>query len=116
MELTHGHSDRHHASAILITIVSGLLSKSMLVPMRHVIDNFHQISKGHYDVTFDKSSSDEIKELSDAAETMVHNITSLTAHLVDEQKKVSEEQMRVLQNQINPHFLNNVLQSIKHWP
>ncbi|SFS79344.1 two-component system, sensor histidine kinase YesM [Halolactibacillus miurensis] len=101
------------ASAILITIVSGLLSKSMLVPMRHVIDNFHQISKGHYDVTFDKSSSDEIKELSDAAETMVHNITSLTAHLVDEQKKVSEEQMRVLQNQINPHFLNNVLQSIK---
>lgn len=100
-------------SAIIITLVSGMLSKSILVPINQLMNNFNRISKGDYDVIFDKTSSEEIKELSESAETMVNNMTSLTAHLVDEQKKVAQEQMRVLQNQINPHFLNNVLQSIK---
>lgn len=32
---------------------------------------------------------------------------------MEEEKKLSEEQLRALQHQINPHFLNNVLQLIK---
>lgn len=33
--------------------------------------------------------------------------------LILEKEKVAQEQLKALQHQINPHFLNNVLQTIK---
>lgn len=38
---------------------------------------------------------------------------SLSEKLVEEERKLSDERLRVLQHQINPHFLNNVHQMIK---
>nr|WP_247682000.1 histidine kinase [Paenibacillus sp. Marseille-P2973] len=44
---------------------------------------------------------------------MLKNINQLTDEVVEEQRRLATEQLKVLQHQINPHFLNNVLQSIK---
>ncbi|QCJ40806.1 HAMP domain-containing protein [Bacillus sp. S3] len=100
-------------SAIIIAIVSGVISKTILNPVNQLIRSFNKIANGDYSVTFEKNSSEEISMLSRTAENMIQNMLKLSDEVLLEQKKLSKEQMRALQNQINPHFLNNVLQSIK---
>ncbi|WP_423334949.1 sensor histidine kinase [Neobacillus sp. 19] len=100
-------------SGIIIAIVSGVISKTILNPVNQLIRSFNKIANGDYSVTFEKNSSEEISMLSRTAENMIQNMLKLSDEVLLEQKKLSKEQMRALQNQINPHFLNNVLQSIK---
>ncbi|MEC1525832.1 histidine kinase [Neobacillus niacini] len=100
-------------SGIIIAIVSGLISKTILNPVNLLIGKFNRIADGDYSVTFEENSSEEIQKLSKTAEYMIHNMLALSDEVLLEQKKLAKEQMRVLQHQINPHFLNNVLQSIK---
>lgn len=44
---------------------------------------------------------------------MLKKNDQLTAEIVEESKQRVQAQMRALQHQINPHFLNNILQSLK---
>jgi two-component system sensor histidine kinase YesM len=55
----------------------------------------------------------ELDQLVLTSQQMVESISRLKNDIVDEQKKLAREQVKALQHQINPHFLNNVLQSIK---
>ncbi|AIF45588.1 sensor histidine kinase [Virgibacillus sp. SK37] len=100
-------------SSIIITSVSGMISKTILVPMNRLIIKFNRIAEGDYSVRFEENSSEEINKLSHSAEHMIQNMTALSDKVLLEQKRLSKEQMKALQHQINPHFLNNVLQSIK---
>lgn len=98
---------------IIITLVSTTISKTILNPMNQLIRKFNQVAKGDYSVKFEESNSEEITKLSYTAEYMIDNIVKLSKEVLIEQEKFSNMQMKVLQNQINPHFLNNVLQTIK---
>lgn len=100
-------------SGILIPIISGVISKNILIPVNQLVRSFNRITIGDYSVSFPKNSTEEIAVLSDTAENMIQNLLRLSDKLLHEEKKLSEAQLRELQNQINPHFLNNVLQSIK---
>lgn len=100
-------------SGIVITFISGVISKNLLIPVNQLVRGFNRITIGDYSVSFPKDSTEEIAVLSKTAENMIQNMLRLSDKLVQEEKKLSEAQLRELQNQINPHFLNNVLQSIK---
>lgn len=100
-------------ACILVLISSDLISRSILTPMKGLIANFKNIASGNHQVIFKETKSIEINSISATAEHMLKNINQLTSDVLEEQRKLSMEQLKVLQNQINPHFLNNVLQSIK---
>lgn len=100
-------------ACILVIMLSGLISKSILNPMQRLLQRFNQIASGRRDISFKESKSKEINLISETAEHMLKNINQLTDDIVEEQKRLASEQLKVLQHQINPHFLNNVLQSIK---
>ncbi len=101
-------------AAILLTLfLAGKISGWLMRPMNRLIEECNQISKGEEHVEFSRKESLEVSFLSDTIKKMVENIVSLTKRSVEEEKKLAEEKMRVLQHQINPHFLNNVLQAIK---
>lgn len=99
--------------SILVVILASIISQSILVPIKQLVRKFKQIGQGDFDVKFNKSGSEEIDYLSKTAGHMVKSIIDLSGEVLAEQKKLSEEQLKVLQHQINPHFINNVLQSIK---
>lgn len=100
-------------ACILVVMLSGLISKSILNPMQRLLQRFNQIASGRRDVSFKESKSMEINLIAETADNMLKNINQLTDDVVEEQKRLATEQLKVLQHQINPHFLNNVLQSIK---
>jgi two-component system sensor histidine kinase YesM len=105
-------------AAILISIgavvvLSLLISKSILIPIDRLVGSFNQIARGKTDVSFQQSGSREVNLLAQTAQEMLERINLLSRDLIQKQKQFSQEQLKVLQHQINPHFLNNTLQSIK---
>lgn len=100
-------------ACILVVILSGLISKSILNPMQSLLQRFNQIASGRRDISFKESRSMEINLIAKTADHMLKNINQLSDDVIEEQKRLATEQLKVLQHQINPHFLNNVLQSIK---
>lgn len=97
----------------LIAYLSKKVSQSVLRPMNMLVEECNQVSRGNYDVDFREKPSEELSVLSDTIRDMVRNVVNLSEKVVDEERKLSDEKLRVLQHQINPHFLNNVLQTIK---
>lgn len=57
-------------------------------------------------------AEDEIGYLKDAYNTMLVEINELIAELIEKEKSIQQAEMDVLQEQIKPHFLYNILSSI----
>lgn len=98
---------------LMVSIASRIVSKSILTPLNRLVIRCNRVAEGDYQSPFEDGKSVEINFLSVNIQSMVENIVSLSHQLVEEEKKLSEERLRTLQHQINPHFLNNVLQTIK---
>lgn len=56
--------------------------------------------------------SKEVVELNDSFKALIERINDLTKKLIHEQEEQRKSELRALQNQINPHFLYNTLDSI----
>ncbi len=100
-------------SILAVVILSSLISKSILIPIDRLVKSFSQIAHGETDVTFEQSDSAEVNLLARTAREMLDHIHSLSGDLIRKEKQFSREQLKVLQHQINPHFLNNALQTVK---
>lgn len=101
------------ASCILILLLSGLISRSIMGPVNQLIGQFRQIADGKKEMALEETRSVEVNEIAHTASEMLTSIERLSDEVLREQQKLSEEQFKALQHQINPHFLNNVLQSVK---
>lgn len=100
--------------AILLSkIISYKLSNIVTAPVKRLIKNCKIVSTGNYNIKFEKENNYEVNLLSQVIENMISNIGFLNEKIVEEEKKISEEKLRTLQHQINPHFINNILQTIK---
>ncbi len=97
----------------LMAILSRKVAKTLLSPMNTLIEECNRVSKGESNVQFQDKPSREVAFLSQTIESMVTNIVELSNQVIEEERELSEEKLRLLQHQINPHFLNNVLQTIK---
>ena len=70
------------------------------------------IEKGDFSHPLEPSSQKEIALLAQSFNSMVMKVQELMARLVAQQKEKRKTEFRALQNQINPHFLYNTLDSI----
>ena len=116
------HKTTMQVQLLLIFITAGLtilismkISDSLLNPMKQLLKELESIGINH---NFQKRRSHhskciEINLISGNIDKMLQRIENLSFELLEKQKRLSQEQMKVLQHQINPHFLNNVLQSMK---
>ncbi len=96
-----------------VAVVSRRVADSVATPVGRLVEECNRVAAGENHVIFEEKDSEEIAFLSDTIQEMVGNIVRLSDKLVEEERKVADEKIRVLQHQINPHFLNNVLQTIK---
>ena len=100
-------------SFALILILSTQLTKSLLIPMNKLLAKFKRIGEGEKDITFEKTGSIEVNRIAETAEKMLRKSDELSQALIVESQERAKATIRSLQHQINPHFLNNVLQSMK---
>ncbi len=98
---------------IIVSLLAERISGNILRPMERLVNECNEIAAGNELKEFSEKESEEISFLSDTIENMVRNLSDLTKKVAEEEIRLSEEKVRVLQHQINPHFINNTLQAMK---
>lgn len=97
---------------ILIMFVFYKIPLSITHPIRRLSEVTDQAAKGDFTVRFDVRSSEEVSVLSDSLNMMIDKINELLEQVKMEQTRLREAEFKILQAQINPHFLYNTLDAI----
>ncbi|MCP3741716.1 sensor histidine kinase [Rossellomorea sp. BNER] len=96
----------------LVVLSTLFVSFKITSPLRILVQTIQEVEKGNMKVQFKSLGNDEIGVLGDRFKQMIEKIN----HLINREYRLEIEnktnQLKVLQSQINPHFLYNALQSI----
>lgn len=97
---------------VLVIAATTLVTFRITSPIRVLLRTIRRVEKGDMDVDFGVQSRDEIGLLSLRFQSMIHTIKHLLMREQRLELQNRTNQLKVLQSQINPHFLHNALQSI----
>lgn len=98
---------------ILLAIVVNRVAKGMLKQFYSILSSIREVQKGDLDVVIENCGSNEMGELGAQINKMLCSIKQLTTDNLNHELLVKNTEIRALQNQINAHFIYNVLESIK---
>ncbi|MCR5417702.1 MAG: histidine kinase [Lachnospiraceae bacterium] len=97
-----------------LAVVVNMLVNMVLKRFYEVLATIREVRSGNLDVrTEDETRSDEMGELSYQVNRMLDRIQELMRENVNREVLAKDSQLKALQNQINAHFIYNVLESIK---
>ncbi|MCR5639727.1 MAG: sensor histidine kinase [Lachnospiraceae bacterium] len=103
--------------AVIMLFVSALwidrIVRAMLRQFYSILDGIHKVQKGDLNVRVDDHGNDEMGELGTQLNKMLDRIQALMKSNIQREVLVKNSEIRTLQNQINAHFIYNVLESIK---
>lgn len=98
---------------IILLFFSDKMVKIILKQFYEIMNTIHKVQKGDLDVRVRVTNPDEIGELGQQINKMLGRITHLMEDNIKREILVKDSEIRALQNQINAHFIYNVLESIK---
>ena len=81
-------------------------------PLGELVSAMQQVKEGRYAVKVETESNDEFRYLGQTFNDMASSIEELIQKVYSAQLMQKEAQLEVLQQQINPHFLYNTLDTI----
>jgi len=94
-------------------ILTYTFNKMINKPIRKINKKIFEISAGDFSKNHSIESSDEIGTIGKGINILSQDVLNLIESRVADEKQKKELEFRVLQSQINPHFLYNTLNSIK---
>lgn len=97
---------------IVTVIVTWLITADILRPIKVLYDATQNVSKGDLNARANVHSNDEIEILANGFNSMAANMQSLVQKIKEDEQKMRRLDLRLLQEQINPHFLYNTLDTI----
>jgi len=100
-------------TVFLAILVSWFFTNSIIKPVRKLRRIMQRVEEGELHLRFEGRSKDEIGQLGDSFNKMVQEIEQLIHMVYSEQKGKREAELKVLQEQIKPHFLYNTLDTIQ---
>lgn len=98
---------------VLLAVLVNKVAKGMLKQFYSILRSIRKVQKGDFDLVIENCGSNEMGELGDQINKMLYNIKQLTTDNLNHELLVKNTEIRALQNQINAHFIYNVLESIK---
>ncbi len=98
--------------AVLIVLINFIV-KNLLHQFYDILHSIREVQKGDLDVVITDCGPDEMGELGTQINTMLRHIKQLIEDNVNREILARNSEIRALQNQINAHFIYNVLESIK---
>jgi len=97
---------------IFVSVMAGVISFYILTRVQRILRQIKRIKMGDFNVNNSLKSMDEFGILEDRFQGMISELDELWNQQYRYQLEVSNSKLKVLQAQINPHFLYNTLQSI----
>ncbi len=98
---------------VILIFIINLIVKGLLHQFYDILHSIREVQKGDLDVVITGCGTDEMGELGTQINTMLTRIKQLMADNVNREILARNSEIRALQNQINAHFIYNVLESIK---
>ena len=93
-------------------IVSRSITKSVVDPIRKLCRATERVAKGDFTKTTTVRATDEVEILAESFNNMQGEIGRLIENIKEEQNRRRVLELQLLQEQINPHFLYNTLDTI----
>ena len=99
---------------LLGLVVTHLLALDLVIPIRRLTMNMKMGIKGVRPGKLKRfGGAVEIVEMNDTFISIMYEIEQLIDEVAKQEKKKKDAEIRVLQNQLSPHFLYNMLNSIR---
>lgn len=102
-----------HSGNIIAALISVPLSRQISSPIGQLRSAFARLEQDDLNVQVSLNRQDELGQLATAFNHMVEALKANRAELVENQKELNETKLRMLQAQLNPHFLGNTLDTMK---
>lgn len=100
-------------ACIAVSVLLGFVLSKPLVSSIHTLQRaMKQVRNGDFSRRVTISSNDEIGHLGEGFNRMIDEIDRLVSEVYETEIREKEAKIRVLQGQMNPHFLYNTLESI----
>ncbi|MBW4082431.1 sensor histidine kinase [Paenibacillus sp. S150] len=93
--------------------VATIISHALTKPLKSMVRLMKQVQHGNLDVWLHPKYNDEIGMLGSHFNRMIIRVKDLLQEVSMTEKRKQKADMRALQNQINPHFIYNTLESIR---
>ena len=87
--------------------------KTLLKRLYEIMKAVNLIGKGNMTIRVPSSGNDEVGDLGKQINVMLENMANLMEQGIQKERLIKDTQIKALQNQINAHFIYNVLESIK---
>lgn len=97
---------------ILLFLSLKIIERYVNKPVKKLVFYMKEAENGNFDERIQPGSKDEFSYLFKAYNIMVKKIKGLIQELYEEKLLKKEAELKMLQEQINPHFLYNTLDSI----
>ncbi|MBI9098608.1 MAG: sensor histidine kinase [Spirochaetaceae bacterium] len=99
-------------SFFVTTTVSLVISSRISRPMNELKKTMFKVENRDFNTKVEVTGQKEVVRLAKSFNSMVEEIRKLMKEVVSEQREKRKTELKALQNQINPHFLYNTLDSI----
>ncbi len=99
-------------TGFIVIILTSYLTSGIIRPIKQLYLATEQISKGNLSARAEVQTSDEIEVLASEFNGMAENMQGMIDQIKMDERKMRKADLRLLQEQINPHFLYNTLDTI----
>lgn len=98
---------------VLSLLAAWFLSRTLSRPVRRLDEAMGQVERGRLDVRLETDRTDELGRLTVRFNRMTEEYRLNLERSVQRQRELNETRLRMMQAQLNPHFLYNTLDTVK---
>ncbi len=96
----------------LVIVLTMMIVAGIIKPIQELSQVTRQISQGDFSARARTDTHDEVAQLADSVNSMTESLEELVGKIKEDERKMRHADLRLLQEQINPHFLYNTLDTI----
>ena len=96
----------------MVAILIVMIVTDITRPIKELSKVTEQVAKGDFSTRAKVESQDEVAVLADSVNGMTESLEALVSKIKEDERKMRKADLRLLQEQINPHFLYNTLDTI----